>query len=403
MFSGPRGERTSDDASFSEGEGLMGTPRVNEVVQCAGEDDINPDEVEGLPESLFSYCIFQISFAPDSTRWKVFIELIILVSAELILAAAFAQNNISQVIMLGWKKPGGRVQSSCVFQGGQVSTVLTPEAGLWPYPKTLAGQPWVGIVVGLICLSLIAMSFRSDAKQLLRTAVFHEVSDRYHHIFTSWLVFIATGIHAVMLPVCVAMGTALTLSSSWDVKELLLNAFAVTFLLEIDDNLYEHVVSPEEKGTYAKMYDALKGHMGPTERDDWTPNYCYALDLSVMVLYFVYVRMGLRLFENHEGEDGSLFEDVLVSRIRLITALYVCARCLLLQLAAQGRSQGSVCSLAGVRELGTVFRHFVMTLVCIGLVYFMCFAPFFAMDPHFDYDQMYSCLSNQNDSACACA
>merc|ERR1712107_648967 len=80
------------------------------------------------------------------------------------------------------------------------------------------------------------------------------------------------------------------LSGSFDVADVIMNAFAATFLLDLDGTLYQFGILPEEKKAYMQRWQNNLPSAQKVKREIVIPKYVFILDLAMLCSLFVYLR-----------------------------------------------------------------------------------------------------------------
>lgn len=178
-----------------------------------------------LPESLFSFCMASLAAKPDSWMWP-----------SLLLVLQFTIQ-----IVLGW--------SFFVAQGvrnveSHFSTEHSDIACF--YPDLIFGIPFQDLVASLLSLLLISFCVRADDCEALSTVY----PDDSAPLLARGVANLAWFLQSWIVPLTVCQSASSLMVGSEDTTEVVMNALAITFILEVDDMLYATVLSRQECEDY---------------------------------------------------------------------------------------------------------------------------------------------------------
>mmetsp|Transcript_104991 Transcript_104991/g.273232 ORF Transcript_104991/g.273232 Transcript_104991/m.273232 type:complete len:453 (+) Transcript_104991:134-1492(+) len=353
-------------------------------------------EITDAPESFFGYCSVMLILGPKAKVAFVTLQLIMLLLVELILSICFYDCSVRLVITDRWKPKGDHLRSACFYQGVHAhydKSWLNAFHRIFDYRKLWRGEPWASLAVGMMCCTLLGSYFKQANMDLLANAA--QVKNAGNLKALSWehlVLHMAVHIRTIITPCAVAMGAAMQLSLSTNATEIILNAFATTFLLELDKTLYTIMLGPEEREQHLQLW-ADSGNIASRGRDVRAPNLILAVDVGSMMLCFLAPRLLDEIWGH--GED---FQYTFGTFVQTIFVVCSCLRSSVLTASIDMRSHNENFFVHGLWGLGkSVFN----VLWCYFFAIIL-YAVFFATDTSLPFEQFSDCLSGENQSACIC-
>mmetsp|Transcript_50248 Transcript_50248/g.162682 ORF Transcript_50248/g.162682 Transcript_50248/m.162682 type:complete len:443 (+) Transcript_50248:138-1466(+) len=353
-------------------------------------------EITDAPESFFGYCSVMLILGPKAKVSWVTLQLIMLLLVELILSICFYDCSVRLVITDRWKPKGDHLRSACFYQGSHAhfdKSWLVAFHRIFDYRKLWRGEPWASLAVGMICSTLLGLYFKQANMDLLANAA--QVKAARNLKAPGWehlVLFVAAHIRTIIVPSAVAMGAAMQLSLSTNATEIILNAFATTFLLELDKTLYMIMLGPEEREQHLQLW-ADSGDIASRERDVRAPNLILAVDVCSMMLCF----LAPRLLDSIWGH-GDDFQYLFATFVQTVLVMCSFLRSTVLTASIDRRRHNENVFVHGLWGLSKS----VFNVVWCYFFAIMLYSVFFATDTDLPFEQFSACLSGENQSACLC-
>lgn len=249
------------------------------------------------PTSLYNYCMhcFASSSAPLSERALLY--WVILFVVQFITMGAFVVINDLNNDAVGMILPSDRdiAPGRCMLQG-----------------QSLAGVPIIQYGMGYVSLFLVAQAIKADDLESLMAVLPNRDSGILIWCISRFAWFWQT----VYVPGCFAIEVATMFAGATDASTVVMNTLAATFIMEIDNMLYNNMLSERQKAIYQDI-------AGSQMREElafvsWThpcARAMFVLNMSLMILVYSFL-------EHAYGEAKLYGEAYLAWYWKLLLLLY---------------------------------------------------------------------------------
>eukprot|EP00403_Amphidinium_massartii_P024987 CAMPEP_0178392410 /NCGR_PEP_ID=MMETSP0689_2-20121128/11665_1 /TAXON_ID=160604 /ORGANISM="Amphidinium massartii, Strain CS-259" /LENGTH=437 /DNA_ID=CAMNT_0020012985 /DNA_START=59 /DNA_END=1369 /DNA_ORIENTATION=+ len=260
-----------------------------QMQQRPGRSNNNSDR-EGLPTSLFSWCMWAIANTEGYERRAAIRWLIFMLVLQHIMMLGFTEAVIFANVQERWHPPQQGVTedaTACIYS--RPDTYYDFSNGFGFGNKMISDQPGPILAVGISAMVLITYSISVQDLSVLQTVY---PGGRIGP-WTSALVIYSWFCQAVFLPSIFAACVSMLLADSHDALTMVMNTLAVTFLLEVDDMLYDAVLDEEEKQNYQGCCTTLglcSDGRAVLCSSTWHGRALKIFDFSFMVMIFLYFR-----------------------------------------------------------------------------------------------------------------
>jgi hypothetical protein len=129
--------------------------------------------------------------------------------------------------------------------------------------RSIHGSTFMDVASSMLAMLLVALSIKGEDMQSL-SALY---PCRERGVFMWSCVMFIWFIQCVYLPAVVGVSAATMLADSEDASDIVINALAVTFILEIDDMMYENLLSDQDRSVYLRTEDDLLSKCRRSEQD----------------------------------------------------------------------------------------------------------------------------------------
>lgn len=194
------------------------------------EEEEEVQEMEDLPETLFSYCMAQLAINPESIAEPV-AYLVLQISIQLGLAMSFVSATVGEFFDLHWN-----------------GLEMTPKLCLY-HENVINHHPYQDIFAAICCFCLAAVSMMADDKELLSCIY----PNRSHSLRVRAVATIAWCFQGFVVPLTLLASIPVLMANSMTAVDVVMNGLAVLFILDVDDMLYVLVPSSSR--------DRLKGQL----------------------------------------------------------------------------------------------------------------------------------------------
>lgn len=233
------------------------------------------------PETIFSYCVWRLALAESPATDPALYKLLVMLAIQVVLVFGFMNCLHLQYESFAFGDTRG------IDIGGKSQSELSVSV-CWYAPMVVHNQPIIDIVCSLLVIILVASRLMVQDLQTLTTAYpepIHEVS------WIKGLVRYTWWVQACWLPVMLGNSAALLLATSSNVEDVLFNALALTFLLDIDDMMYESFVTSTMKREYIQAAARIPIDVADAENN---ANTLFAIGCTQCCAAYVYFNVSLR-------------------------------------------------------------------------------------------------------------
>mmetsp|Transcript_122654 Transcript_122654/g.308390 ORF Transcript_122654/g.308390 Transcript_122654/m.308390 type:complete len:459 (+) Transcript_122654:102-1478(+) len=361
-----------------------------------GEEDVTVFADEDPPESFFTYCTVMMTARSAQVRNFAALQLVVFIVLLVILSGCWMDASANRRVTEQWGGVGGTYKSACFYQGYHDRGADAENVHSWVlglhFPKKVNNLSFPFVIVGAFCLVLLALYLKDASEKLLFEAASAEASNLPLNLKV--LVVAAEISWTVVVPIKVAVGAAVQLSMSYDVLDIILNAFAATFLFDLDGTLYALALSPGEKARYERQWKTSPHTK--FKRDAAIPNYIFTVDTFLLLFLF----LGPHL-HSLDWTDGLDYQFELKKLLQDIVIPCAILRVFLVQLGLlRMRDEAS-----GKDRAPSAYMHLMLKTVFgafVGMFIHIVYKVFLGTDTVYDYAAITSCLNGSSTSACTC-
>mmetsp|Transcript_52424 Transcript_52424/g.86942 ORF Transcript_52424/g.86942 Transcript_52424/m.86942 type:complete len:462 (+) Transcript_52424:53-1438(+) len=219
------------------------------------------------PNSLYNYCMHCLASSPTPLSEKALLYWVILFLVQFITMGAFVVINDLNNNAMGMLQPADRehVVGRCML-----------------LRQSIAGVPVLQYGMGYVALFLVASAIKADDLQSLMAVL----PNRDNGIVLWCISRFAWFWQTVYVPGCFALEVATMFAGSNDASAVVMNAVAANFIMEMDNMLYNTMLSEREKA----IYQEAAGMQAREELSlSWT-HVCaramFIMNMSLMTLVF---------------------------------------------------------------------------------------------------------------------